>query len=231
VKDILTELASKYCVDKGIGGYPKTTFNNVPSISKPHGFTPFYSKHFESNRDEFRKILEIGVLFGNSLMMWDEYFPNAEIHGFDIDLSRVLNDARKFKMMKGDQSNRDDLNSFLKEFGGNFDLIIEDGGHKMDQQHISLGFLFKHVSEGGYYIVEDLHTSLGTPSHWGILEDRSNSMLNFLEKFNSDKIIESIHMSDEEKAYLVNHIEFCEIFYNNNKKSITSVIKKRKKEE
>jgi len=40
-----------------------------------------------------------------------------------------------------------------------FDLIIDDGGHTMDQQITSLKHLWKAVKPGGYYILEDLQTS------------------------------------------------------------------------
>ena len=47
VSDLLTNLASKYCVDKGVGNYPSPTFYNVPEIRYPQSFTPFYNQHLE----------------------------------------------------------------------------------------------------------------------------------------------------------------------------------------
>ena len=233
MSDLLTDLASKYCVDKGTGNYPTPTFHNVPEILYPQSFTPFYSKHLESCREEFTKVLEIGVLFGNSLMLWNEYFPNAKIHGADIDLSRVLSCAKNFPMLRIDQSKRSDLKRLISVYGDNFDLIIEDGGHKMEQQQVSFGYLFEKLKPGGYFILEDIHTSLSNPANWGILPDLSNSTLRMLEDYRETGKINSIHMLDEEIEYLESNIKSCEIYYTQSSgrvnPSITSIIKKVEK--
>ena len=40
-----------------------------------------------------------------------------------------------------------------------FDIIIDDGGHKMNQQIASFNALWPRLSDGGLYVVEDTHTS------------------------------------------------------------------------
>ena len=40
-----------------------------------------------------------------------------------------------------------------------FDVIIDDGGHKMKQQITSFTYLLEKVRSGGLYIIEDLQTS------------------------------------------------------------------------
>jgi len=228
--DKLTELASKYCIDKGVGNYPTPSFQNVPVIQYPQSFTPFYDKFLNKHRNEFKNVLEIGVLFGNSLLCWSEYFSNAKIYGFDIDTSRVLDCANKFTILQGDQSKREDLQNLISSSCDSFDLIIEDGGHKMHQQQISLGFLFEKVKSGGYFILEDIHTSLSPPGTWGILPDNSNNTLDMLKKYNSTGKINSVHILESEKKYLESHIDFCEIWYTHSsgrvKPSVTSIIKK-----
>jgi hypothetical protein len=42
---------------------------------------------------------------------------------------------------------------------GPFDIIIDDGGHKMYQQKASFNALWPQLSDGGLYIVEDTHSS------------------------------------------------------------------------
>ena len=60
-----------------------------------HGYTRLYETHFASRRPTVRRLLEIGVgginswhgyettEGGQSLRMWRDYFPNAEIVGID----------------------------------------------------------------------------------------------------------------------------------------------------
>ena len=50
----------------------------------------------------------------------------------------------------------------MQKTGGNFDIIIDDGGHSMPQQIISFLTLFPHVKSQGLYVIEDLHTSYWT---------------------------------------------------------------------
>jgi hypothetical protein len=40
-----------------------------------------------------------------------------------------------------------------------FEIILDDGGHKMHEQQLALGYLFPLVSEGGYFVIEDIHSS------------------------------------------------------------------------
>ena len=56
----------------------------------------------------------------------------------------------------GDQTDEKFLNNVIN-FG--LDIIIDDGGHKMSHQQLSLKYLFKNLNPNGYYIIEDLHTS------------------------------------------------------------------------
>lgn len=43
-----------------------------------------------------------------------------------------------------------------------FDVIIDDGGHTMSQQLTSVFKLLPIVKPGGFYVIEDLETSLGS---------------------------------------------------------------------
>ena len=51
------------------------------------------------------------------------------------------------------------LIQFIQQSGGDFDIILDDGGHKMDQQITSFRVLFPILKSGGVYIIEDLGTS------------------------------------------------------------------------
>ena len=59
----------------------------------------------------------------------------------------------------GDQGNKEFLQDFVKKSGGNFDIIVEDGGHYMKQQIVSLNELWPAIKPGGMYFVEDTLTS------------------------------------------------------------------------
>ena len=43
--------------------------------------------------------------------------------------------------------------------GGHFDVVVDDGGHSMEQQLTSFRVLFPLLRPGGIYVIEDLDTS------------------------------------------------------------------------
>lgn len=237
--DYMTKLCSKYCLDKGCGNYPDKTFGGVPRIVRPHGYSRFYNKYFKDERSNFKSILEIGVQYGNSLLLWDEYFPNSKVYGFDIDTSQIIKEAKHFNVVEGDHFNLKDLDKLFEKTEKYFDLIVEDGGHEVDSQQIILGNIFKNVKPGGYYIIEDIHTSLCDKNRYNINEDRTNSTLFMLQNFQKTGKIESEFISQEQKDYLKENIEMCVVSFtdapdfrdpmrrNPGSPSITSILRKR----
>ena len=51
-----------------------------------HYYIEKYEKHFSEKRYTAKNVLEIGTMSGASALMWDEYFPNANIFTLDRDL-------------------------------------------------------------------------------------------------------------------------------------------------
>lgn len=94
-----------------------------------------------------RNLFEIGVYNGDSLRMWQKLMPNTGVAAMDIEPKTV----EGIPVLLGDQSKRSDLASIPV-----CDVIIDDGGHRSDQQLISLVSM---VDKAALYIIEDLHTS------------------------------------------------------------------------
>ena len=139
-------------------------FKKYGSDKFDHGFAPFYERFFRPVREEVKSVLEIGVADGASIRAWLDYFPNARIFGMDADATREdrygnrgkwPQESDRFLAFEGDQANRGHLQRILE--WGPWDIVIDDGGHTMEQQQVSLGVLFPHTHM--FYVVEDLHTS------------------------------------------------------------------------
>ena len=99
----------------------------------------------------------------------------------------------------------------------------------MEQQQISFGYLFKHVKPGGYYIIEDVHTSL--PQYhvgYGVEKNGENTTLTMINNYIRTAMINSKYLTPEEKNYLTENIEYCSLFFRNNKEHSLAVIFKKK---
>jgi len=146
----LTEIANRIGTDKGTMDYG-------------HHYTILYHELLNELSKRHIKMLEIGVADprfpGASLEMWNEYFPNIELIGYDINP-----DAKKFEkdnvsVFIGDQNNPKDLEECIKTYGAGYDLIVDDGSHYGEHIVTSFKTLYPYLKEDGIYIIEDLHAA------------------------------------------------------------------------
>jgi SAM-dependent methyltransferase len=207
----LTELAIKYNTDKGP--------NNINGEGHGHSFTDIYPNYLPESP---KKMLEIGVRWGESIRMWNEYWPNIDtIYGLDfcvemsIDkLKEIQKENKKYKFFYADQSNRAHLNEVVKNIGeGTIDFIIDDGSHMVDHQQISLANLFCLLKPGGLYIIEDLTDKIYPCGGWGIKDmvNYTDATVNVLDNFINTRKFTTPYLELEEISYLEKNIDYIEL--------------------
>ena len=151
----LTSLAERYGSDKG---------------DSDHQYTRLYDMLFAPRRDDELNLLEFGLQNHGpeipgissdreltsiaSIDMWLDYFPRANVYGFDIcDFSDFKRD--RFRFIQGDQGKLEDIQGVL-EACDSYDIIIDDASHASYHQQLAFVTLFPHLRAGGLYIIEDL---------------------------------------------------------------------------
>jgi Methyltransferase domain len=117
-----------------------------------------YDTLLADQRDLPVSLLEIGVFGGASLRMWRDYFPLGQIYGLDRDESARDHEGERISIIIGNQEDRSTLADVVAEARG-FDIVVDDGGHRARQQVGTLIYLWTHLHKGGFYIIEDTHTS------------------------------------------------------------------------
>ncbi len=111
-----------------------------------HNFTRYYYRHFVALKDRARNVLELGVKDGASLKMWAEFFPNANIFGIDNDPDSFKSDSGRIRTFLGDQTNPDFLAQVIEAASEPFDIVIDDGGHRMQEQLLCLQTFFPKLN-------------------------------------------------------------------------------------
>lgn len=136
-------------------------FNNFGrQINKWHHYFEIYHRHFAAFRGRSPVVVEIGISQGGSLQMWHDYFgPGARIVGIDVQPRCRQFEDESTTILIGDQADRGFLAEVRRRVP-HIDILIDDGGHEMDQQIVTFEELYPHVQPNGIYLCEDMHTSL-----------------------------------------------------------------------
>lgn len=150
--------------------------------SRFHHYLDFYQKHLPDQEFSGR-LLEIGVMDGLSMRMWQEYYPYAEIVGIDIkeDMASYMHNEswkvpKQVKLITADGTKKADMQPL-----GMFDIIIDDGSHYWKDQQASFELLYySQLNKGGIYILEDLWTS--EIEYYGNAKLNTKEYLNQLKK-------------------------------------------------
>jgi len=165
-----------------------TTIDCLNSLEK--GSSRRFPKDMEVYETFFRRykqkkdinVLEIGVEGGGGLYCWRKYFPNAcNIVGIDMhDECKKWEDInQKLFVCIGNQMDENFLKNVNNKYGP-FDIIIDDGGHRMEHHKKSFNILFPLLKMDGLYCIEDLHTSYW-PNYGGGI-NVSTSTINVFKK-------------------------------------------------
>lgn len=162
----------------------------VCKVHKWHHYFKIYDRHFSKFIGKNPVILEIGVYHGGSLEMLNHYFDNkCRIYGLDINCECLkvpfTLKATNITVVIGDQGSREFWREFLKKTP-KFDIVIDDGGHTMNQQIVTHEEVYDHISDNGVYLCEALHTSYMTDYGGGL-----NKPTTFIEY--SKSFIDMIH--------------------------------------
>jgi hypothetical protein len=169
--------------------------------SSLHDYLAIYERYLAALRDRPIRLLEIGILNGASLAVWEAYFPQGAIIGADIDKSTRRFARARVDIEILDQSNIESLVRLGRNHGP-FDVIIEDGSHFWEHQITTLKTLFPFVKTGGIYIVEDLQTNFGAMAaqYRGV---SSLSCVEYLKRLVDLRVADvNIDIKQEEDAFL-----------------------------
>lgn len=136
-----------------------TTFSDKGTM---HSYIEYYERHFEPHR-ALASVLEIGVMTGGSMLLWQHYFDSVFLTG--VDLRNGFNQPLPFQdeltwavWHWGVDSTNPDHVPDLKQH----QFVIDDGAHDLESQIKTLKNYWRFVQPGGTYFIEDIENDANT---------------------------------------------------------------------
>lgn len=174
LREIYDELVAEHATN--IAGEMVTVFSDKGTM---HSYIEYYERWFEPRRHTPVQLLEIGVMTGGSMLMWQRYFDDAMLAG--IDLREGFNQLLPFQseilcMWRWgvDSTNPDRVPAL-----GRYDFVIDDGAHDAMSQIKTFQNYWPHVADGGTYFIEDIESDTAlqniTMFLLGYLKDQPHS--------------------------------------------------------
>ena len=111
-----------------------------------------YEDLFRDTRHSVKKLLEIGVENGGSILMWKDYFSNAVISGIDNKECPQINNRDRIEFILGNAYDYKISDQFHKDF----DVIIEDGPHTLESMTFVIKEYLNKINQNGILIIEDI---------------------------------------------------------------------------
>ena len=129
-------------------------------------YASLYEAYFDKYINEKIIIAEVGILTGIGLAVWSDFFSQAKVYGFDIDLSNFDENLENLKSLGAFKKALPIVNemdqfvcnkSYLKTiFNENkIDIVIDDGCHQRASAIKTFNSFEPFLSKDYLYVIED----------------------------------------------------------------------------
>ncbi len=193
-----------------------------------HGYSIYYKKKLEKYKNRSLNILEIGSYSGASAAAFTKYLPNSKVFCFDINISNFKYKSKNIHVFGININNEKKIIRILDKIFSeqkitHFDMIIDDGSHKLRDILKSFKFFFKYVKSKGLYVIEDYKH----PNYYDYNRNIDHILVDeFLENLKNKKPFTSKIFDNLVQKELIRSIEMIDIFKGNLKDSDISFITK-----
>lgn len=153
----LREIIARYDINghEKDGGTDKDTF---------HSYIEMYEEFLAPLIDKPAVVAEIGIQYGGSMLLWQDYLPLAKfiyLDNVDIihDKIRQHLDLKRSKLLFEDAYTEQAVAKVKKLAPNGIDLIIDDGPHTLESQCQFLSLYLPLLADNGVAIIEDVQST------------------------------------------------------------------------
>ena len=141
----------------------------LPEISKTlstdknttHSYLDLYESLLVHKKETSTNVLEIGIQTGGSILLWFNYFKNANVYALDIISENEIIDPLKNndRIKLYHSTDAYDSSFFYETFQdkfGTFDMVLDDGPHTLESMIVFVKLYSKLLKDDGILILEDV---------------------------------------------------------------------------
>lgn len=175
-----------------------------------HEYAGLYDKYFKSIKNQKLNILELGTFKGAATAAFSIFFKNSKIYSGDLypDIFNFF--SKKIVNFKIDTSSEESINKIVVNNDLKYDIIIEDAGHYLKDQIISLFILFKKLKSKGIFVIEELDFP-DTRKDMNVYNEKPTlkEILNYIK---NQKDFNSKYINSFDKKYFLENFKFINIY-------------------
>ena len=126
-----------------------------------HSYLDVYDNLIGSKRLTAKNILELGILHGGSIKLWNDYFVNAQIYGIDTmdyndvwDGIKCIPNIHILTSIDGYNSEFVSHNFIIPQI--KFDLVIDDGPHSLESMKQFITLYSQILADDGILVIENV---------------------------------------------------------------------------
>jgi len=140
------------------------SFKGGTDKATDHSYDIFYGENLKDYLDKEILLLEIGVQYGGSSLLWHDLLPMSKLVLVDIEdqvhtnIWDLMNKDR-YNFHVSDAYNNEFVSTLKSKYPDGFDIIIEDGPHTVDSQIFTIQNYIPLLKEGGILIIEDIQNT------------------------------------------------------------------------
>lgn len=137
--------------------------NSRTDKNTTHSYLPLYQKLLINKKKTAKNVLEVGIQFGGSIKLWNDFFTNAYIYGLDIMNSQQIWEGIKNKEKiilhtSTDAYNNDFFTTHLLNKNIKCDFILDDGPHTLESMKQFIKLYSQIMTDDGILIIEDVQS-------------------------------------------------------------------------
>jgi len=143
-----------------------------------HSYLDLYQQLLINKKETAKNVLEVGILQGGSIKLWNDFFTNATVYGLDIihDVWNGIKNKEKIILYTSTDAYNDGFfnNTFLNKI--KFDFILDDGPHTLESMIQFIRLYSQVMTDDGILIIEDVQS-------WDWIELLKNEVPEHLKQY------------------------------------------------